>query len=136
MHVREMTIRDLELIDDDWQRGLYQGLLLNDLGPALVIEDEDGPVCIGSGLIIWPGVAEVSFRLLRKKTNLFALAKVLRRLIKKGVRHFGIWRLQATVEGGFDTGCRFAEFFGFKKEAVLKKHNYNGKDNIMYVRLF
>lgn len=130
-----MTVDDLDLVEDDWQRGLYRNMLLKNLGPAVVIEDQDGIVCMCGAVIIWPGVAEIWFRLIRVD-HLFSLIRELRRLLKVGVKHFKIWRIQACVESKFAKGCRFAEVMGFEREALLKKHSYEGKDNIMYARLF
>jgi len=129
-----MTVDDLVLVDDDWQRGLYRNMLLQKLGPAVVIEDRDGIVCMGGAVIIWPGVAEVWFRLIRVN-HLLSLIKELRRLLNVGVKHFELWRIQACVESKYEKGCKFAEFMGFEREALLKKHSYQGKDNIMYARL-
>ena len=130
-----MTVDDLELVEDDWQRGLYRNMLLQNLGPAVVIEDRDGIVCLCGTVIIWPGVAEAWFRLIRVD-NLRPLVREVRRLLKVGARHFKVWRIQAVVESKFEKGCKFAEFMGFEREALLKKHSYEGKDNIMYARLF
>ena len=120
---------------EGYERQLYAGMLRQDLGPALVIEDDEGVLCLCGAIIIWPGVAEIWLKLVRKD-HLLSVLKELRRLLRLGVKKFRVRRLQACVEKGFDKGCRFAELFDFEKEAVLKKHSYNGKDNIMYARLF
>jgi hypothetical protein len=130
-----MTIGDLNWMEAGFQRRLYCGLLEQNLGPALVIEDEEGIVCFCGAVIIWPGVAEIWFKMIRQ-TELLSLMRVLKRLLKKGAQHFKIRRIQANVEDGFDKGCRFAEFFQFTREALLKRHNYKGTDDIMYARLF
>jgi len=99
------------------------------------MEDKYGPVCLCGAIIIWPGVAEVWFRLIRVKYML-SFIKELRRLIKRVVGDFKLWRIQASVEIGFEKGCRLAECMGFEREAVLRKHNYKKVDDIMYARLF
>ena len=133
--VREMTTEDLRFVDGEFEQRLYAGMLREKLGPAIVIEDEQGVVCMGGAVIIWPGVAELWFRLIRT-SHLLSLMKELRRLLEKGVKHFKIRRIQACVEDGFGKGCRFAEFMGFHREALLKKYSYDGKDSIIYTRLF
>lgn len=135
LNVRDMTVDDLDRVEDEWQRGLYRNMLEQKLGPAVVIEDRDGIVAMGGAVIIWPGVAEIWFRLIRKD-HLFSLMKELKRLLEVGAKHFKVWRIQACVESKFDKGCKFAEFFGFEKEGILRKHNYNKADNVMYARLF
>jgi hypothetical protein len=126
---------DLNWLDGFHQR-LYTGLLEQDLGPAVTIEDENGIVCMCGAVIIWPGVGEVWFQLIRKPKSLLSLMRELKRLIRVGVKHFKIRRLQAFVEDGFEKGCDFAQFFRFSREALLKQHSYTGKDDIMYARTF
>lgn len=133
--VRKMTLDDLSGMPDGIERQLYTGMLKQDLGPTLVIEDKKGVLCLCGCVIIWTGVGELWFKLVRAD-HLLSLMPLLRRLIKETAKEYGLWRLQACVEVGFKKGYRFAEYMGFKKEAVLKRHNYNGKDNLMYARLF
>jgi L-amino acid N-acyltransferase YncA len=130
-----MTVDDLDLVAEDWQRALYRDMLVKKLGPAFVIEDEEGVVCLGGAVIIWPGVAEAWLRLIRV-SHAISLIKELRRLMLVGAKHFKLWRIQACIESKFEKGCKFAEFMGLEREGLLKKHSYQGKDNIMYARLF
>ena len=133
--VREMTIKDLKLIKDELHRTAFGEILERRLGPAVVIEDEQGPLCLGAGVILWPGVAEICFIPLHLR-HLRSLIRRLRWLLERGAKRYGIRRLQAFIESGFEKGCRFAECMGFEKEAVLKLHHYTGKDSIIYARLF
>lgn len=130
-----MTFADLKLVPEGLERQVYYQTIRQNLGPALVIEDEKGILCFCGCVFIWPGVAELWFKLVRVN-HLKSLMRRLRWLIEKTADRYGLWRMQACVEEGFWKGYRFAEFMGFEKEAVLKRHNYNGKDNVLYVRLF
>ena len=133
--IREMTIKDLELIKDELHRTAFGEILERRLGPAVVIEDEQGPLCLGAGVVLWPGVAEICFIPIQLR-RLGSLVRRLRWLLEEGARRYGIWRLQACVEAGFTKGQRFAKCMGFEKEAVLKRHHHTGNDNVMYARFF
>lgn len=128
-----MTVQDLEYINGE--RPKYEAVIVNDLGPALVIEDEKGPLCFVVAVIIWPGVAEMSLQMVRKE-HLVGLLKRLRWLMKRTVEHCGLWRLQATVTSDWPGGDKWMKFFGLKKEGVLKQYCQDKSDGVMYGRTF
>jgi len=85
---------------------------------------------------LWPGVAEIwlylnpeSFK--KKKTALRLMRHILNDIIQREKYH----RIQAVVLKEYDTGIRFAEFFGFENEGLMRSYTTDKEDFYRYSRL-
>jgi len=52
------------------------------------------------------------------------------------VKEYPIRRLQAFVNPYHDAGIKFAEFYGFEKEGLLRAYGDNGEDLLLFSRIF
>ena len=82
------------------------------------------------------GVAEVWLYLnpdafKRKKVALRLMRHILNDIIQREKYH----RLQAVVLKGYKEGMRFAEFFGFENEGLMKKYTTDKEDFYRYARI-
>lgn len=85
---------------------------------------------------LWPGVTEIwlylnpeSFK--KKKTALRLMRHILNDIIQREKYH----RIQAVVLKGYDAGIRFAEFFGFENEGLMRSYTTDKEDFYRYARL-
>ena len=68
----------------------------------------------------------------RKKVALRLMRHILNDIIQREKYH----RLQAVVFKGYKEGMRFAEFFGFENEGLMKCYGFDGSDQYRYARIF
>lgn len=122
--VREMTTADIPflVLEHEWLREVYYDYFDQGRGPAWMLEDEDGRIACFGASILWPGVCEVWFSLIRTDRNIVVIRSVKRFLEEQGKR-FGVRRCHATISD--DIGKRFTEFFGFKCETPKGMLGYN-----------
>tara|TARA_Y100001951_G_C11216315_1_gene225989 strand:+ start:235 stop:726 length:492 start_codon:yes stop_codon:yes gene_type:complete len=119
---------------------------INGLGLANIISESDAKlietVCtswtgIQDGKIVgcggftpqWTGVADIWMYLQpdafkRKKVALKLMKYVLNDIIERKQFH----RIQAVVLKDYKEGIRFAEFFGFKNEGLMRQYSMNKED--------
>ena len=119
-----MTVDDIPMLvlEHEWLRDVYYDYFDQGRGPAWVLEDEDGAiVCFGAS-ILWPGVCEVWFSLIRKDRNI-AVIRMAKRFLEEQSKRFQIRRFQATVSN--DVGKKFVKFFGFNCETPDGMNGYN-----------
>jgi len=122
-----MVILDIPFLklEHEWLRDVYYDYFDQGRGPAWVLEDEDGRIACFGASILWPGVCEVWFSLIRSglsRNDRRNIVKVKRFLEDQGKR-FGIRRFHATISD--DVGKKFTEFFGFKCETPNGMLGYN-----------
>jgi len=122
--VRPMTTNDIPhlVLEQDWLRSVYYDFIDEGRGPAWVLEDEEGLIACFGATILWAGVCEIWFSLIRHDRNLTVI-RTSRKFLEEQAIRFGIHRYHATVTG--EKGRKFAEFFGFNCETPSGMLNYN-----------
>ena len=89
-------------------------------GLSFSLLSNDQLVCSGGIFPLWDGVAEgwvmASKRIFNYKIKSASLIKRRLNLLCKNNK---IVRLQTSVKSNFDTGVRFAEWLGLKKEGLM-----------------
>ena len=99
---------------------------------------QDGKIVGCGGFTpLWEGVAEIWMYLQpdafkRKKVALKLMKHILNDIIKQKRYH----RIQAIVLKDYKAGIRFAEFFGFKNEGLMKSYSVDKEDFYRYARVF
>jgi hypothetical protein len=138
INIREMTISDIGLLDikDQWLVEKYIRYLQSNVGPAWIMEDEKGPLCAFGGAILWAGVGEIWYRLIRRDKIKSQIEKAKKLLEEQG-KLYNIRRFYGTVNCNSPKSIRFAEFFGFYNETPngMKSYNPDGSDAYMYARI-
>ena len=98
---------------------------------------QDGKIVGCGGFTpIWTGVAEVWMYLQpdafkRKRLALRLMRHILNDIIRRKQYH----RIQAVVLKDYKEGIRFAEFFGFKNEGLMRQYSMNKEDFHRYSRI-
>jgi RimJ/RimL family protein N-acetyltransferase len=134
---RPMTASDIPslVLEQESLREVYYEYFDEGRGPAWVLEDEGGPIACFGATILWPGVCEVWFSLIRSDRNIVAIRSVKRFLKDQGER-FGVKRFQSSVNVNNKVSIKFVEFFGFKNETPkgMKSYLPNGDDAYLFSR--
>ena len=98
---------------------------------------QDGKIVGCGGFTpLWKGVAEIWMYLepeafKRKRLALKLMKHILNDIIERKEYH----RIQAVVLKDYKEGIRFAEFFGFKNEGLMKQYSTNKEDFYRYARI-
>lgn len=98
---------------------------------------QDGKIVGCGGFTpIWTGVVEIWLYLQpqafkRKRLALKLMRYILNDIISKEKYH----RVQAVVLKDYKDGMRFAEFFGFKNEGLMRQYSINKEDFYRYARI-
>ncbi len=131
-----MTIADVKYLKlkEDWMVEMHERYLNADIGPAWIMEDENGPLCAFGAAFLWTGVCETWFHLIRKD-KIFTVVRTGMKYLTEQGKKFGVRRYEATATCEDDTKCRFLEFMGFKLEGRKPRYNPDGSDAYMYGRL-
>ena len=86
---------------------------------------------------MWDGVAEgwvmASKRIFNYKIKSASLIKRRLNLLCKNNK---IVRLQTSVKSNFDTGVRFAEWLGLKKEGLMVHYGPDGSDYFRMAKIY
>ena len=131
-----MTVEDIPYLklEQESLREVFYDYFDQGRGPAWVLEDEDGRIACFGAAILWPGVCEVWFSLIRSDRNIVAIRSVKRFLEEQGKR-FGVRRFHATISD--EVGKRFVKFFGFTLETINGMVGYNpdGSTAWLYSRI-
>ncbi len=131
-----MTADDIPylVLEQEWLREVYYDYFDQGRGPAWVLEDADGMIACFGASILWPGVCEVWFSLIRTDRNITVIRQSKRFLEEQGKR-FGVRRFHATISD--DVGKKFVEFSGFKCETPkgMLGYNPNGSTAWLYSRV-
>lgn len=97
----------------------------------------DGSVIGCSGVItggthiglVWAAVAQDVGR------HMLWLHRAVRRYLDAVVMTHRVKRLEATVEEGFEAGCRWIELLGFRFEGRMPWYGLNGETHLRYARI-
>ena len=99
---------------------------------------QDGKIVGCGGFTpIWDGVAEIWMYLepeafKRKRLALKLMKHILNDIIKREEYH----RIQAVVLKDYKAGIKFAEFFGFENEGLMKQYSVDKEDFYRFARTF
>ncbi len=133
--IRPMIVDDIPslVLEHEWLRDAYYSYFDQGKGPAWVLEDENGMIACFGATILWPGVCEVWFSLIRKDRSITAI-RTIRRFLEEQGKRFGVRRFHATISD--DIGRKFVKFFGFKLETPdgMKGYNPDGSTAWLYSR--
>ena len=130
---RKARLDDLELEGDpDYHKLAVRSLVNNS---TVVFVDEDGGFVGFAGILpMGEGVGEAWFSpspLFLKRPR---AALAVKDALETTIARTGVIRCQATVDADFEKGRRFAAYFGFKEEGLLRKY-FRGKDHYMMARV-
>ena len=119
-----MTTSDIPflVLEQESLREVFYDYFEEGRGPAWVLQDDEGRIACFGATILWPGVCEVWFSLIRTDRTITVIRNVKRFLEEQGKR-FGIRRFQATISDS--VGRKFVKFFGFKCETPKGMLGYN-----------
>lgn len=104
----------------------------------LTIMRDGVPAVVLAGIILWPGVMDVS-ALVDERARKEHPATIHRETLaaidvcQEGRK---LHRMQMFVRSDFKIGCRWAERLGFEKEATLKRFGHDKVDSHIYRRLW
>lgn len=133
---REMTPDDIPflVLEHEWLRDVYYDYFDEGRGPAWILEDEYGIIACFGASILWPGVCEVWFSLVRTDKPVTVIRNSKRFLEEQG-RRFGVRRFHATISN--EVGRKFVKFFGFECETPegMKSYNPDGSTAWLYSRV-
>lgn len=139
MNVRPFRIEDLSrirlqrgqlsmvsIVTPDYARALIAA------GPSISVERRGEILgCAGIGIhnggsgILWSVISEVA------GPHFIRLDRIARRFISS----IHLRRLEATVEKGFEPGCRWLDLMGFHFEGVMRCYGPGGEDHLRYARI-
>jgi hypothetical protein len=126
LEVHEGQKQALPNMDMEYGIYLYKG------GPAFSCELAGEIIACGGLLKLWPGRAS-AWALLSKHTG-----RHMPRITRAVIRFLEVaeeTRIEITVDDGFETGYRWAELLGFKREALMRKYLPDGRDAWLYSRI-
>tara|TARA_R100000306_G_C4354253_1_gene131798 strand:+ start:582 stop:1016 length:435 start_codon:yes stop_codon:yes gene_type:complete len=97
----------------------------------------EGKVVACAGIMpLWNGVADLWMYLGKETfTDKRLACKVIKYYLDDIIKRHDIHRFQAVVKADYCKGIRFAEFFGFKAEGIMKAFGPNKEDFIRYARV-
>lgn len=100
-------------------------------GMHSIVDDNGNVFALWKGIIWWQGRGTIrAFISADSGKHFVAIVRIFKILYKE----YAPERLEAEVCDSFDKAKKFVEFFGFKKESVMKKY-FAGKDYCMYVKM-
>lgn len=111
---------------------LDYGIYLYQSGPSFSCEVEGAIIACGGNIRIWPGRAS-AWALLSPTSG-----KHMARITRAVIRFFEVsedFRIETTVDDGFEAGHRWAKLLGFEREGYMKKYRPNGQDAWLYARV-
>jgi hypothetical protein len=106
-------------------------------GPTYAIILPNGRVgCIVGGILSWPGVARVwAITTVSLDQHPVGASKAVLALILNGVQYYNIHRLEMTVKADYLAGIKWAQFFGFEAEGLLRSYGQDKSDYLIFGRL-
>jgi len=97
----------------------------------------NNPICSGGIYPLWDGVAEgwvmSSKRIFDYKIK---AASLIKRRLNLLCNNNKIKRLQTSVKANFETGIRFAEWLGLKKEGLMVQYGPDGSDYYRMAKIY
>lgn len=119
----------------DWEEAGRQAVAHWVAGPAVTAElGGEIMFCVGINER-WAGVGEVWFVLSPKAAKHPGVFWALRTLIDQA-HEKGYHRLQAAVDYRWWDSVRFAEWLGFKREGIMRKFGSDGRNYLLYARVW
>lgn len=147
--IRKLTWSDIPKLKlkEPWMEERYKQYIGDGIGPAWIMEDEEGALCSFGAAIYWNnlscgnaekvnGVAEVWFILIDKRKILSQMKEVKKHITEES-KNWDVHRLQAITKFDFEEGKRFFEFLGFRCETPngMKSYFPDGSTALLYSRI-
>jgi len=138
LNIRPMTLDDIKylVLPEEWMRERYIPYIEAQTGPAWILEDEGEKLCAFGASLMWSGVYEVWFNLIKKK-RLLRQALTVKSYLKNEWKKYKVHRVFAMVRCDFEIGRRFVEALGFHCETPdgMKQYNPDKSDAYLYARI-
>lgn len=139
MNVRPFRIEDISRIR--LQRGQMGSVSivtpdyarsLSAAGPSITVE-RGGEILGCAGIGIHNGGSGVLWGFISQNSgpHFVRMDRIARRFISS----IHLRRLEATVEKGFEPGCRWLDLMGFHFEGVMRSYGPDGSDYLRYARI-
>lgn len=113
---------------------------LSEMHPAILLFGPDGKPILLTGLILfWSGVAENWCMVIDREAMLKYskyVVKDMLEMIDQAKNAFSLHRIQCIVDAENERDIRWASFYGFEKEGLMRKYGHDGKDFIRMARVF
>jgi hypothetical protein len=102
-------------------------------GPAYTMYDELGIVAMGGLMIQGTGVG-LAWTIPTKRVAEYPIyyTKIGKWVVRTGLNLFELHKIYCFIETDDPIAIRWAQALGFEREALLKKHNWDGKDVYVY----
>lgn len=95
--------------------------------------DKDGPLFCAMLKPLWSGVMDLAvIYSVRIKHYVLSVVAASAGLMDDLFKKHGLHRIQTTVRCDFPVGIRFAEYMGFTREGVARKHGHDQTDAYYY----
>lgn len=88
------------------------------------------------GVFVWTGVCRF-WAILTDDIDLYpvAVSRVLLRLLNWFVKYYNVHRAEMTVKADYLTGIKWAKFFGFEAEGLLRQFGPDKSDYLIFGRV-
>lgn len=93
-----------------------------------IVDDDQVLFCTGI-MDMWPGTGEVWFigsQEIHRRPR--AVVEFCRREMRFCAKERGLWRIQGVCRADWPQALRFAEFFGFRNEGLMRRYGPEGSD--------
>lgn len=114
----------MEIPDDNCITGIFDGCVVG----------------VGGVRIKWDGVGLLWLMLTKdcEKKGLHGIIALsaIREKMNELIERNNLWRVQATVRTDFPQAIKMIEFFGFKREGLMKMYNPDKTDSYLYAKVF
>ena len=135
LEIRDSVQADLDYAlehpyDQEYIKGFPTAKLIGYNKTTLI----NGKVSIVGGVVLfWPHVGECWF-VLTDNCHGCEVAAVfeLRRIMNQMIEELQLHRLQCVIRTDFKKTIKMAEYFGFKRDCILKKYSQYGEDSYLY----
>jgi RimJ/RimL family protein N-acetyltransferase len=139
--IRAFREEDLTLILDEIEPGgehrhLKTAQARNRYGPAFTFLYAGAIIACAGVTIYWEGMGEVWLATSKIWPEFSKAAVIWTRDVLDFLQdNYHLHRLQADVDAGNETACRFIEHYGFQAEGLMRKYDSLGRDMIRYARI-
>jgi hypothetical protein len=102
-------------------------------GPGYTMYDESGIIAMGGLMIQGTGVG-LAWTIPTKRVTEYPIyyTKIGKWVVKTGLNIFELHKIYCFIETDDPVAIKWAQVIGFKREALLRKHNWDGKDMYVY----
>jgi len=132
-HLSLLKLRDFEL---HRLEHIQQFPEVYEHGAGYSVFDNSGLIFCAGVIPYWKGVGEAWILCdVRVKHYIRELYFYTELYLDKIIDRYKLWRVQSSVMADYYAGHRFLERMGFKKEGLMRKYDWQGKDYYLYARI-